>query len=70
MIESIIRKQLEQKDILLMTHIVIGYPSPEVSYQIVKAMVEIGVDLMELQIPFFPSRLPRISLTFFWRVRL
>ncbi len=35
-----------------MTHIVLGYPSFEDSYQIVKAMVEGGVDLMELQIPF------------------
>jgi tryptophan synthase alpha chain len=52
MIESTIRKQLEKKEILLMTHIVIGYPSLEDSYQIVKAMVEAGVDLMELQIPF------------------
>ncbi len=52
MIESTIRKQLEQKEILLMTHIVIGYPSLDDSYQIVKAMVEAGVDLMELQIPF------------------
>jgi tryptophan synthase alpha chain len=52
MIETTIRKQLEQKDILLMTHIVIGYPSLNDSYRIVKTMVEAGVDLMELQIPF------------------
>ena len=52
MIETTIRKQLESKDILLMTHIVIGYPSLEDSYRIVKAMVEAGVDLMELQMPF------------------
>ena len=35
-----------------MTHIVVGYPSFEASLQIVDAMVEAGVDLMELQIPF------------------
>lgn len=35
-----------------MTHIVLGYPSLEDSYRIVKAMVEAGVDVMELQIPF------------------
>jgi len=52
MIESYIRKQREHKDILLMTHIVIGYPSLDASYLIVKEMVEAGVDLMELQIPF------------------
>ena len=35
-----------------MTHIVLGYPSFEASLEIVRAMVEAGVDLMELQIPF------------------
>ena len=35
-----------------MTHIVVGYPSFEASLQIVDAMVDAGVDLMELQIPF------------------
>lgn len=52
MIESYIRKQREIKKILLMTHIVIGYPSLEDSFKIVQEMVEAGVDLMELQIPF------------------
>jgi tryptophan synthase alpha chain len=52
MIEAYIRKQRETKEILLMTHIVIGYPSLDASFQIVKEMVEAGVDLMELQIPF------------------
>jgi len=52
MLESYIRRQLQQKDILLMTHIVIGYPSLEASHSIVDAMVSAGVDLMELQIPF------------------
>lgn len=52
MLEKYIKNRLEQKDILLMTHIVIGYPDIETSYQIVKTMVESGVDMMELQIPF------------------
>jgi tryptophan synthase alpha chain len=52
MLETYIRNQRRQKEILLMTHIVIGYPSLEASYDIVKAMVAGGVDLMELQIPF------------------
>jgi tryptophan synthase alpha chain len=52
MIESYIRKRLQEKEILLMTHIVIGYPSLEESYEMVSAMVNAGVDLMELQIPF------------------
>jgi tryptophan synthase alpha chain len=52
MLETYIRERRRQKEILLMTHIVIGYPSLEASYDIVKAMVAGGVDLMELQIPF------------------
>jgi tryptophan synthase alpha chain len=35
-----------------MTHIVLGYPSFEVSRELVAAMVTAGVDLIELQIPF------------------
>ena len=52
MLTKYLRERRDGKDILLMTHIVIGYPSLEASYEIVKAMVEAGVDLMELQIPF------------------
>ena len=35
-----------------MTHIVLGYPSFDDSIRIIETMVEAGVDLMELQIPF------------------
>lgn len=52
MLENHLRHLRKDKQILLMTHIVIGYPSLEASFDIVKAMVEAGVDLMELQIPF------------------
>jgi len=52
MLEAHIRDARAKKDVLLMTHIVVGYPSFEASLQIVDAMVEAGVDLMELQIPF------------------
>lgn len=52
MLESYIKEQRRKKDILLMTHIVIGYPSFKDSYEIVRQMVAAGVDLMELQIPF------------------
>lgn len=51
-LESYIRERLGEKSILLMTHIVIGYPSFEACYRIVETMVRAGVDLMELQIPF------------------
>lgn len=36
----------------LMTHVVIGYPSLEQTYDRVKRMVAAGVDMIELQIPF------------------
>ena len=52
MLETYIRNRLKEKDILLMTHIVLGYPSFEDCFRSVAAMVEAGVDLMELQIPF------------------
>ena len=52
MLEAEIRRRLRDKPILLMTHIVLGYPSFDDCRRIVSAMVEAGVDLMELQIPF------------------
>lgn len=52
MLEAKIREARAKQDILLMTHIVVGYPSLAASLAIVDAMVEAGVDLMELQIPF------------------
>jgi tryptophan synthase alpha chain len=52
MLEHTIRERLREREILLMTHIVLGYPTFEDSLRIVEAMVAAGVDLMELQIPF------------------
>ncbi len=52
MLESYLRKKLKEKDILLMTHIVLGYPSFDDSLRLIETMVASGVDLMELQIPF------------------
>ena len=51
-LESYIRNKLEKKYILLMTHIVLGYPSFDANLRIIEVMVDAGVDLMELQIPF------------------
>jgi tryptophan synthase alpha chain len=51
-LEAEIRKRKQAREILLMTHIVLGYPSFDASRRIVEQMVEAGVDLMELQIPF------------------
>lgn len=52
MLEQQIRRALAGKPLLIMTHIVIGYPSFEESWALARTMVEAGVDLMELQIPF------------------
>jgi tryptophan synthase alpha chain len=51
-LEAEIRRRKAQREILLMAHIVLGYPSFDDSRRIVEQMVEAGVDLMELQIPF------------------
>ncbi len=51
-LELAIKKAREKKEILLMTHIVLGYPNFDDSLRVVEDMVNAGVDLMELQIPF------------------
>jgi tryptophan synthase alpha chain len=51
-LEQQIRNRLEKRDILLMTHIVLGYPSFETNRRVVAQMVENGVDCIEMQIPF------------------
>lgn len=51
-LEQQLRAKLEEKDILLMTHIVLGYPSFEVNREVIKQMVKNGVDCIEMQIPF------------------
>ena len=52
MLEHHIRKEREQKEILLMTHLVLGYPSFDANRQVIEQMVNAGVELIELQIPF------------------
>jgi tryptophan synthase alpha chain len=52
MLEEQIRRRLRHKPILVMAHIVIGYPSFRESWALARSMVEAGVDAMELQIPF------------------
>ncbi len=51
-LEQTLKTRLKEKDILLMTHIVLGYPSFEVNRQVISQMVENGVDCIEMQIPF------------------
>jgi len=47
-----IREKRKTKEILFMAHLVCGYPDFEVNKEIIRIMVEMGVDLIELQIPF------------------
>ncbi len=51
-LEPYIRSKLKEKDILLMTHAVIGYPSLEDNWAMLECMAEANVDLVELQLPF------------------
>jgi tryptophan synthase alpha chain len=51
-LESYIKNRLNEKEMLLMTHIVLGYPSFDESFKVIETMVKAGVDIMELQIPF------------------
>jgi len=47
-----LRAARSKKEILLMTHLVLGYPSFAVNREVIRQMVENGVDIIELQIPF------------------
>ena len=49
---ELIRAQRRERELLLMTHIVIGHPDWETSLALVDAMVAAGVELIELQLPF------------------
>jgi len=51
-LENRIKNDCAEKGILLMTHLVLGYPSFEVNHRVITQMVENGVDLIEMQIPF------------------
>src|SRR3954468_1169934 len=51
-LEGYLRQKREPQEILLMTHIVLGYPDFDTSLRLAGIMVESGVELMELQIPF------------------
>lgn len=52
MLEQYLNERRQKRDILLMTHIVLGHPHFDTSLRLVESMVQAGVDLIELQIPF------------------
>ncbi|WP_321283861.1 tryptophan synthase subunit alpha [uncultured Vibrio sp.] len=47
-----LKNRLNTKPILLMTHLVVGYPSLSVNREVIAQMAANGVDCIELQIPF------------------
>ena len=51
-LSNYIREKKQEKSILLMTHLVLGYPSFEVNREVIRQMVDNGVELIEMQIPF------------------
>lgn len=52
MLDKYIQDKVRDKGIALMTHIVLGYPDFATSVRLVETMVDAGVDLIEMQIPF------------------
>ena len=52
MLESYIREKLQQHDILIMAHAVVGYPSLDDNWRMLECMRDAGVALVELQLPF------------------
>lgn len=52
LLEDTLRKRLNEKELMLMTHIVLGYPSFDINRQVIEQMVTNGVDCIEMQIPF------------------
>lgn len=56
MLKNLIDKQLvkikKEKRLGLMIHLVVGYPSIEITESLAKVMEDAGVDFIELQIPF------------------
>lgn len=52
MLDKVIKNHLQDKKILLMTHLVLGYPSFEENRKMIAEMSEADVELIELQIPF------------------
>lgn len=51
-LEASLKERLQTKPILLMTHLMLGYPSFAVNREVIGQMAVAGVDCIELQIPF------------------
>lgn len=51
-LENFLRQRQQKKDLLVMTHVVCGYPSFEANWKELEIMAEFDVDVVELQFPF------------------
>lgn len=51
-LEDYLQQRRRRKDLLVMTHVVCGYPSFEANWRALEIMAEFDVDLVELQFPF------------------
>ena len=51
-LETFCRETAQEKDLMLMTHVVCGYPSFEENWRMLELMDENGADIVELQFPF------------------
>ncbi|MBI2970755.1 MAG: tryptophan synthase subunit alpha, partial [Gammaproteobacteria bacterium] len=51
-LKQYLRKRLNGRPLLLMTHAVVGYPSLDDNWRMLEGMHNAGVDLVELQMPF------------------
>ena len=51
-LQSFLAERKKDKDLLVMAHVVCGYPSFEANMQELEIMAEAGVDLVELRFPF------------------
>ena len=51
-LQAYIAEQLTERKVLLMTHLIAGFPSLEANWRMLEIMAEVGVDLVELQMPF------------------
>ena len=51
-LETYLRQRLQRKKLLLMTHVVVGYPSLDANMVMLEAMQRAEVDVVEFQLPF------------------
>lgn len=51
-LQAYIEERLKQRKLLLMTHVIVGYPSIEVNWTMLEIMAEHDIDIVELQLPF------------------